>query len=144
MLYRCLRYISSVSRAVTRVCGSLPAADGLQVRLGSGEPLLLLPQASLQIFVQVVRDGVCGASAQLLVPQVLQLGARVSSREPAGDSVLTPAEAAEPVTLIAQIRSFTAHVLAHVVEEAALLSVHTLSVSLLEETHTPALTNTHN
>ncbi len=136
----CLRSVSSVSRSaldlsVTRVC-FLPAADGLQIRLGSGESLLLLPQASLQIFVQQVSDSVSSGpvSAQILVLQVLQLRTRVRLSKPAGDAVLTPAEAVEQIALIAQICCFSGHVLARVVEEAALISVEAFRVSLLEET----------
>ncbi len=129
------RSLWSVSRATLFSC-FLPADDGLQIRLGSGESLLLLPQASLQLFVQQVSDGVSSGpvSAQILVLQVLQLRTGVRFSEPAGDAVLTAAEAVEQVALIAQIRRFSGHVLARVVEEAALISVEAFLVSLLEDT----------
>lgn len=150
MSYLCVLSISSVSCSalvlllvrcvLTLFCALvfwfLSAADGFQIGLGSGELHLFLPQSSLQLFVQVVPDGLSSgpAFAELLVQQVLQLGTRVSFSKPAGDAVPTFAEGVEQVAPIAQIRRFGGHVLAHVVDEAAFVAVEAFGFSLLEET----------
>lgn len=135
MFHLCFWSVLSVSRAARILLRLLPAGDGLQIRLGALEAHLFLAQASLQVFVQVVSDrlSLSGGFVEILVHQVLQLGARVSFSEPAGDAVVTLAEGVEQVALISQIRSFGGHVLGHVVEEAALIAVEALGVSLLKD-----------
>lgn len=114
----------------------LSSDDGFQIRLGSCERKLFLPQASLELFVQIVSDRlfVGEVFVQIFIHDVLQIGADVSFGKPAGEPVMTFAEGVVQVTLIAQVLGFTGHVLRYVMNEATLLAEHTFGFSLLKDT----------